>query len=54
MVQIFLNFRLKIDIEKAHVHDHLLMHPHEADDQACMQDVVGICALWNWKYIKVV
>jgi hypothetical protein len=38
MVQIFLNF----DVEEAHVDDHPLMHPHEVDDQAFMQDVVGV------------
>jgi len=44
----------KVDVVVAHVLDTPLMYPYEADDQVVMRDVVGICTLWNWKYVKVV
>jgi hypothetical protein len=49
-----LEFMLKVDIVVAHVPNIPLMHPHEANDQALVRDVVGTCTLWNWRYVKVV
>jgi hypothetical protein len=49
-----LEFMLKIDVVVPHVPDIPLMHLHEVDDQALVQDVVGTCTLWNWRYVKVV
>jgi hypothetical protein len=44
----------KVDVVVFHVFDTPLMYLYEADDQDVVRDVVGICTLWNWKYVKVV
>jgi len=43
-----------VDVVVAHVLDTALVYLYEVDDQVIMRDVVGICTLWNWKYVKVV
>jgi hypothetical protein len=47
------NFWFKVDLNVVHIGDVPLMHPHEANDQVLVQDVIGTCVLWNWKYVKV-
>ncbi len=42
-----LEFWFKVDLQEAYVHGHPLMHPHEANDQAFVRDVVCTCTLWN-------
>jgi hypothetical protein len=38
---------LKVDVHVVHMGDVPLMHPHEANDQVLVRDVIGTCALWN-------
>lgn len=38
---------LKVDVHVVHMGDVPLMHPHEANDQVLVWDVIGTCALWN-------
>jgi hypothetical protein len=40
-----LEFWFTIDLQDVYVFDNPLMHSHEIDDHAFVQDVVGICAL---------
>jgi hypothetical protein len=44
----------KVDVVVAHVLDTPLMYMYGANDQLVVRDVVGICTLWNWKYVKFV
>jgi hypothetical protein len=44
----------KVDVVVVHVIDIPLMYLYEVDDQTIMRDVVGICTLWNQRYVKVV
>jgi hypothetical protein len=39
------NFWLKVDVNVVHMGDVPFMHPHEANDQVLVQDVIGTCAL---------
>ncbi len=41
------NFWLKVDVNVVHKGDVPLMHPHEANDQVLVRDVIRTCALWN-------
>jgi hypothetical protein len=50
---IVLEFLFKVDVATMHMLEIPLMHPHEANDQVAMGDVVGTCTLWNWKYVKI-
>jgi hypothetical protein len=46
-------FWFKVDVAIVHMLEIPLMHPHKADDQAIVGDVVSTCTLWNWKYVKI-
>ncbi len=48
------SFYMKVDVVVIHMANIPLMHPHEADDQVVVRDVIGISTLWNWKYVKVI
>jgi hypothetical protein len=46
-------FWYKVDVMVVHMLEGPLMHSHENDDHAIVKDVVGICTMWNWKYVEV-
>jgi len=41
------NFCMKVDVAVIYMANIPLMHPHEADDQVVVQDVIGTSTLWN-------
>ncbi len=45
-------FCVKVNVAVIHIANIPLMHPHEADDQVVVQDVIGTSTLWNWRYVK--
>ncbi len=46
-------FWFKVGVGLVHVASIPLTHPHEANDQVVVGDVVSTCCFQNWRCVKV-